>query len=126
MHTAKVITTANMAASHPLFATNRLRAFMFFSPNFWATGMANPLHTPRQNPMIIKLMEPVEPTAARAFTPRNFPTIMVSAILYSCWNRSPNSMGMKNPSISFKGGPSVMSFVAPLAISYPLCFYEFI
>ena len=35
-----------MAASHPLFATNRLRAFMFFSPNFWATGMEKPLHTP--------------------------------------------------------------------------------
>ena len=34
-----------------------------------------------EKPMIIKLMEPVEPTAARAVTPRYFPTMMVSIML---------------------------------------------
>ena len=105
------MTAENRIASHALLATNRLRAFSFFSPNFWATGMAKPLHTPRQKPIIIKLTEPVDPTAARALTPRHLPTMMVSAILYSCWNSSPHSMGMKNPSISFTGEPSVISFV---------------
>ena len=34
-----------------------------------------------QKPIIIKLIEPVEPTAAKAFTPRYFPTIIVSTML---------------------------------------------
>ncbi len=40
--------------------------------------MANPLHTPMQNPMTKKLMELVDPTAARAWAPSSFPTIIVS------------------------------------------------
>ena len=81
IQTAVVMTTEKIRASQPLFATKRLRALSFFSPNFCATGMAKPLHTPRQKPMIIKLMDPVEPTAASACTPRHLPTMMVSAIL---------------------------------------------
>ena len=49
-----------------------------------ATGMAKPLHMPVQKPMMRKLMEPVAPTAARAFAPSSRPTIMVSTILYIC------------------------------------------
>ena len=82
--TTAVITTAKIRASQPPLATNRRSATSFFSPNFCATGIAKPLHTPTQNPIIIKLIEPVDPTAASAFTPRYLPTIMVSTILYSC------------------------------------------
>ena len=76
-----VITTAKTMESHTLFATYFRSPVSSFAPNFCATGMAKPLHTPMQKPMIKKLMEPVEPTAARAFTPRYFPTMMVSTIL---------------------------------------------
>ncbi len=80
-HTIPVMITENPAVSHPLLATYRRIMTSFFSPNFWATGMANPLQIPIQNPMIIKLREPVEPTEARARTPRYFPTMIVSIIL---------------------------------------------
>ena len=42
------------------------------------TGMVNPAQTPIQKPITKKLMEPVEPTAARASTPKYLPTIRVS------------------------------------------------
>ena len=35
-----------------------------FAPNLCAIGIANPLQIPIQNPIIKKLIEPVEPTAA--------------------------------------------------------------
>ena len=76
-----VMTAENPRASQPLLATNLRIMASFFSPNFWATGMAKPLQIPIQKPMIIKFMDPVEPTAARAFTPKYRPTIMVSIML---------------------------------------------
>ena len=84
--------------------------------------MAKPLHTPIQNPMTIKLMEPVEPTDANAPTPRYFPTIMVSTMLYSCWNKRPKTIGTKKPRISFGGDPKVISFTALFFIDFSLLY----
>ncbi len=77
----------------------------------WATGIAKPLHTPMQKPMTKKLMEPVEPTAARAVAPSSLPTIMVSIMLYSCWNSMPSRVGRANPRMSRMGLPVVRSLV---------------
>ena len=72
--------TANATASHTMFPINRRRSSKSFEPNRCAMGMAKPLHTPSQKPMIKKLMEPVEPTAASGPVPRNCPTMIVSTI----------------------------------------------
>ena len=81
MPTAAVITTANTAARYPALATNFRMPLWSPAPNFWATGMAKPVAAPMQKPLIMKLMEPVEPTAARDVTPRHWPTTMVSTML---------------------------------------------
>ena len=76
-----VVTSEKRIASHTLLATYFLKEDSSCAPNAFATGMANPLHTPIQKPIIMKLMDPVPPTAASAFAPKNCPTIMVSIIL---------------------------------------------
>ena len=75
---AAVRTTANRPDSQAALATYRRMPDRSPAPIRWATGMAKPLHTPVQKPMTKKLMEPVEPTAARAWAPSSLPTIMVS------------------------------------------------
>lgn len=54
------------------------------APNFCAVITVKPA----VNPMVIAIMKknsgPVEPTAAKEFTPNKRPTMMVSEILYSC------------------------------------------
>ena len=67
-----------------LLATAFLIPSSSFAPNFWATKTANPLVSPNIIPFTKKNNEPVEPTAASAFTPTNLPTIIVSTILYNC------------------------------------------
>ena len=78
---AIVITTAKNSASQVLFATYFLSVLSFLAPKLCAIGIAKPLQMPMQKPIIRKFMEPVLPTAANDFTPRNFPTIMVSTRL---------------------------------------------
>ncbi len=56
-------------------------AFISPAPNFWAVSTVNPAVIPSTNPMIRNMIVPVLPTAARAFVPTNFPTMIVSAIL---------------------------------------------
>ena len=68
--TATVVTTENITDSQTQFATYLRRILSCFAPNSCAIGMAKPLHTPIQKPMIKKLTEPVAPTAANASTPR--------------------------------------------------------
>ena len=48
------------------------------------------------------------PTAASASLPTNRPTIIASAVLYSCWKKVPNRIGKKNASSCFQITPSVM------------------
>ena len=71
------ITSASTAAPKALLRTPRISP----APKSCATGMLKPEHAPSTKPMIRKLTEPVEPTAAKAFTPRYRPTMMLSAML---------------------------------------------
>ena len=52
-------------------------------------------------------MAAVAPTAASESCPRNRPTIMMSAVLYSCWNMLDIIIGIANAIIDRKIGPSV-------------------
>ena len=79
--TITVMITANTAESQMLLPTYRRRPFSSSAPNRWATGMAKPVHTPMQKPLIRKLTEPVEPTAARDWLPLYCPTTMISTAL---------------------------------------------
>ena len=58
-----------------------LRPASSLAPKACETGIAKPLQTPMQNPIMRKFMQPVAPTPARALKPRNRPTIMVSTRL---------------------------------------------
>ena len=75
-----VIAKENPTASHNMLPTKRLSSLKSLEPKLWATGMANPEHTPTQNPTIKKFTEPVEPTAARGPVPKKRPTMMVSTM----------------------------------------------
>ena len=48
---------------------------------------------PMIKPSIKNIIEPVQPTAARALTPRNLPTIKVSTKENNCWKMFPASNG---------------------------------
>ena len=50
-------------------------------------------------------MDPQEPMAASAVSPSTLPTIMVSTVLYSCWNKLDTRMGSMNSSRFLKIGP---------------------
>ena len=50
-------------------------------------------------------MDPQEPMAASAVSPSTLPTIMVSTVLYSCWNRLDTRMGSMNRKRFLKIGP---------------------
>ena len=52
-------------------------------------------------------MAPQEPMAARAVSPSTLPTIMVSTVLYSCWNRLEMRMGSMNSTRLLKMGPCI-------------------
>lgn len=77
---ATVNSSEKPTASQRIFPTKRRRSSKLFEPKLWATGMEKPEQTPMQKPTIKKLMEPVEPTAARALVPKNRPTMTVSTM----------------------------------------------
>ena len=72
--------------------------FSSLAPKACAIGIPKPAASPKTNPIIKKFNEPVEPTAARAFVPQAWPTIMVSTVLYSCWKKLPINIGKKKKS----------------------------
>ena len=108
--TTMVIIVESNRDIHTLLVIYFLRLLLSFAPKLCATGMANPLQIPIQKPRIMKLMEPVEPTAASELTPSICPTMMESTMLYNCWKSNPNSKGSPNSRMSFIGFPSVKSF----------------
>ena len=93
-----------------------------FAPKLCAIGIANPLQTPLQNPIIIKLIAPVDPTPAYRTTPNLYPTIKVSTILKTCRNSMPSSSGTAKLKINLSGLPDVISLVAFFAILLMLLF----
>ena len=78
---AAAIRIENPTVSQKELAVYRRSPSSSRAPKHWATGMANPLHTPMQKPSTKKFSEPVEPTAARASGPSNWPTITLSTRL---------------------------------------------
>ena len=62
------------------------------------------------------------PTADSACWPLKLPTMMVSAVLYSCCSRFPAMIGRANCTMSFQGVPRVRSLVmmrsSPVINSY--------
>ena len=52
-------------------------------------------------------MEVEPPTAARASSPRKWPTIMESTVLYICCTKAPSMIGTRKASICFQMTPSV-------------------
>ena len=106
-----VIIIVKIAVNFILLATAFFTPSSSFAPNFWETNMEKPLVNPIIIPFTKKNIEPVEPTAANASTPTNLPTIIVSTILYNCWNMFPISSGIENSTKIFKGLPFVISFV---------------
>ena len=62
-------------------ATALRRPLSSFAPNLCDTNTANPLVNPVANPLTKNTIDPVDPTAAKASTPTNLPTIIVSTIL---------------------------------------------
>ena len=66
-----------------------------------------PFPTPSANPTISSKIAAVAPTAASESCPRKRPTMMMSAVLYSCWNMLDIIIGIANAIIDCKIGPSV-------------------
>lgn len=77
---SRVMSTEKAAESQIIFPTKRFRSEKSFEPKRCATGMEKPEQMPRQKPMIKKLMDPVEPTAASGPVPSRRPTMIVSTI----------------------------------------------
>ena len=66
---------------------------------------------PWLNPMSRKMGEPLEPTAASALLPTKLPTMMESAVLYSCCSMLPRISGTENSRMLFQMLPSVIKRV---------------
>ena len=77
------------------------------APKSWETTTLLPMDSPEATATDKNTMGKEEPTAATASSPTNFPTTMVSTMLYSCWNKLPATMGRAKKNSSFRGRPSV-------------------
>ena len=65
-------------------AAERRTFFMSLAPNLWAVMTVKPEVKPMVKPISKKNNGPVDPTAAKEFTPKRRPTIIVSEMLYIC------------------------------------------
>ena len=83
--------------------------FLSRAPKLWDTTMPAPVEIPTNNASSRFRMGMALPTAARALSPTYLPTMMESAVLYSCCATLPSSMGMENSMIRFQGEPTVIS-----------------
>ena len=79
------------------------------APKNWDMITVAPEERPTKKPTIRLIRLPVEPpTAASACLPTYLPTIMASAVLYSCWKKVPSRMGKKKISSCCQITPSTM------------------
>ena len=76
-----VITTEITPDSTAAIATVFRIPFISPAPNLCAVITVKPAVSPIRLVMIRNIIVPVDPTAANAFVPTNFPTMIVSAIL---------------------------------------------
>ena len=61
-----------------------LTFFKFFAPKYCETSTDPPIVIPATSAESVNRMGKLAPTAARATDPTNFPTTILSTILYSC------------------------------------------
>ena len=98
------------------FAIARCTMSCSRAPKYRAVTIPQPPLIPLKMEKNKKEIEPVAPTAARAFAPSSWPTIIESAMLYACWKILPISRGSANFARSSSGAPSVMSIVTDLRV----------
>ena len=79
------------------------------APRNWDTTTPAPTAMPWLNPMSRKMGEPLEPPAASALLPTKLPTMMLSAVLYSCCSMLPRISGTEKSRMLFQMLPSVIS-----------------
>ncbi len=106
----RVMARESSRASRVPLATLRLTPASSLAPNRWEVRMPKPAVIPRAKPSTRNIRVPVEPTAARAPAPTYRPTMIMSAMLYSCWNTLPTNMGNRKWRMMGTMGPRVMSF----------------
>ena len=91
-----------------------------FAPKYCAAWMEKPWARPMGMESTAQSSHPDADTAARAVTPRSWPTMSESTRLYNCWIRLPARIGMAKASIRTTGFPVVISLVrdmlAPLGL----------
>ena len=78
---------------------------MFFAPQYRAATTFAPMESPMNRFVMRFISAEFEPTAARALSPANFPTTMISVALKSSWNSPENMMGSVNTIILRSIGP---------------------
>ena len=86
----------------------------FFAPYWVLIRIPAPMHIPLIKRITMFMIGPALPTAARASSPTNFPTITESAALYVSWNRFPSTSGIVNSVSCGIIGPFVISVVISL------------
>ena len=77
--------------------------------------MPAPMNRPIKKPVIIKMRLPLLATAASACLPTNLPTMTLSTVLYSCWQRLPKKTGTAKLTMRFQMEPVVISVLRLMA-----------
>ena len=108
---AKVRHMAQSEASRMEFAMTWRSFPCSPAPNFCAINMENPWANPCVTPRVSQFSQSTAPRAARASTPRTFPTTAVSTTVYICWKIFPAISGRENRISILQGFPSVWTFV---------------
>ena len=80
-------------------------------PKYLATMTLAPMESPMKRFVTRFISAELEPTAASAVSPTNFPTTTMSAALNRICSTLENMSGMENIRIFVKTGPSVISMV---------------
>ena len=112
--------TENAVPAMAAVETCRSTSLWSPAPNAVLTRMPAPRHMPLMKRMASVISGLDVPTAARASSPTNLPTMMLSAALYVSWNKLPSTRGMVNLTSSGVIAPVVMSFVMGCFPLFPL------
>ena len=84
-----------------------LSCSIFLAPKSCEITTEQPIPVPTATITKSMVMDVEAPTAARASAPTILPTIILSTILYSCWNMFPRIIGMAKDIRPFATLPSV-------------------
>ena len=81
------------------------------APKYCEISTPAPMEKPMASAVNKTVSDAQAPTADSACWPLKLPTMMVSAVLYSCCSRFPAMIGKANCTMSFQGVPRVRSLV---------------